>query len=142
MKLIDKKEMSEWAYWQCRNGDDTQEIRDLITDTLFMYKYYKNVKKNRSFLNKLKKESKQNKELRTHLFKKYLRFNNREDLTFKIPKEYENNGFTFPVKKNKEEILRSIQLLDKSKKILSEKKVKDIVLNSNIRLTIYWSLEE
>jgi len=37
MKLTDEREMSGWAYWQCRNGNDTPEIRDLITDSSDSY---------------------------------------------------------------------------------------------------------
>jgi len=44
MKLTDEYEMSEWAYEQCRNGNDTPEMRDLITDSIDAFRYCKNVK--------------------------------------------------------------------------------------------------
>ena len=31
MKLLDEEKMNHWAYWECRNGNDTPEIRKLIT---------------------------------------------------------------------------------------------------------------
>lgn len=40
MKLVDKKEMSEWAFRQCWDGNDTTEIRNLINDAVWVYAYY------------------------------------------------------------------------------------------------------
>jgi len=44
MKLIDKEEISRWAYWQCWNGNDTPEMRNLITNSYWVYFYCKNIK--------------------------------------------------------------------------------------------------
>ena len=32
MKLLDEWEVSEWAYWECKFGNNIKEIRKLITD--------------------------------------------------------------------------------------------------------------
>jgi len=39
MKLTDEYEMSKWGYWQCRNGNDTPEMRSLITNKEWIYWY-------------------------------------------------------------------------------------------------------
>lgn len=39
MKLTNEKEMSEWAFYQCYNGNDTEEMRDLINDNYGIYCY-------------------------------------------------------------------------------------------------------
>ena len=39
MKLLDEKEMSCWAYNQCKRGNDIQEIRKLITKSFWAFLY-------------------------------------------------------------------------------------------------------
>ena len=39
MKLLDKIEMSWWAYYECCKGNDTPEIRKLITASSYAYWY-------------------------------------------------------------------------------------------------------
>ena len=43
MKLTNKWEISEWAYHQCLNGNDTEEMRDLITEEAHIYSYCKKI---------------------------------------------------------------------------------------------------
>ena len=42
--------MSDWAVEECRSGNDTEEIRDLITTPFSQFYYYMAVKKRKSFL--------------------------------------------------------------------------------------------
>jgi hypothetical protein len=44
MKLIDEEEMSCWAFCQCLNGNDTEEMKDLITNSWDAYWYCRNIK--------------------------------------------------------------------------------------------------
>ena len=44
MKLLNKREMSMWAFEECRNGNDTKEMRKLITNQCDIYLYCLNVK--------------------------------------------------------------------------------------------------
>lgn len=44
MKLTDEREMSWWAYEQCRDVNDTPEMRNLITSSLDAYRYCRWVK--------------------------------------------------------------------------------------------------
>ena len=44
MKLLNEYEMSEWAYNECFNGNDTPEIRKLITDSYYSYEYCRWIK--------------------------------------------------------------------------------------------------
>ena len=37
MKLTNEKEISEWAYYQCKNGNDTIQMRRLITNSCYVY---------------------------------------------------------------------------------------------------------
>jgi len=54
MKLTDKEEISKWAYYQCLNGNDTQEMRDLITDSNWAYSYCRDVKDRKEIWSKIK----------------------------------------------------------------------------------------
>lgn len=44
MKLTNKFEMSAWAFSQCLNGNDTKEMRDLITFPTSAYLYCKSIR--------------------------------------------------------------------------------------------------
>ena len=39
MKFLNEREMSDWAYRECKKGNDTEEIRKLITDSFWAYMY-------------------------------------------------------------------------------------------------------
>ena len=39
MKLLDERDMSLWAYSECLKGNDTPEIRNLITNHFCLYSY-------------------------------------------------------------------------------------------------------
>ena len=39
MKLLNEEEMSQWAYKECKKGNNTPEIRKLITNSAFAYWY-------------------------------------------------------------------------------------------------------
>ena len=39
MKLTDKKEMSKWAFEQCLGGNNSEEIRSLVTLDMWIYLY-------------------------------------------------------------------------------------------------------
>ena len=53
MKLLDKIKMSHWAYNQCKSGNDTPEMRKLITDSIWVYMYCKYIKENKRMLKKM-----------------------------------------------------------------------------------------
>ena len=53
MKLVDKKEMSKWAFIQCKNGNDSEEMRDLITSPEWIYAYYVHIKSREEMKNKV-----------------------------------------------------------------------------------------
>ena len=57
MKITDEREMSKWAYWQCKKGNDTLEIRNLITDKWWLLNYCLNIKRNPDMIKKLENES-------------------------------------------------------------------------------------
>jgi len=42
---LDPEELSEWAYWHCRDVKDDPEIRKYITKSFWAYWYCKNVKR-------------------------------------------------------------------------------------------------
>lgn len=44
MKLTNKEELSRWAFWQCYKGNDTEEMRSLITHSEWAYWYCKCIK--------------------------------------------------------------------------------------------------
>jgi len=44
MKLTDEREMSRWAFNQCKNGNDTPEMRYLITKNWDAYHYCRWIK--------------------------------------------------------------------------------------------------
>ena len=44
MKLLSEYEMSEWTYSECLKGNDTKEMRKLITNQCDIYLYWLNVK--------------------------------------------------------------------------------------------------
>ena len=44
MILLNKYQISEWAYHQCEEGNDTEEIRNLITHQYYAYKYCRHIK--------------------------------------------------------------------------------------------------
>ena len=46
MKLLNEFEMSQWAYFQCLHGNDTPEIRKLITVSVWAAEYYFIINKN------------------------------------------------------------------------------------------------
>ena len=56
MKLIDKMEMSKWAYIQCKNGNDTEEMRNLITEDYHLYMYCFNICYSKKIINKIQKK--------------------------------------------------------------------------------------
>ena len=43
MKILDKWKMSEWAYWQCKLGNNIEAIRELITLPKWAYNYCLNI---------------------------------------------------------------------------------------------------
>ena len=43
MKLLNEYEMSSWAYKECAKGNDTKEIRELITNNGWIYNYCKDI---------------------------------------------------------------------------------------------------
>jgi len=47
MKLTNEKEISRWAYEQCKKGNDIIQMRNLITDNYWIYCYclYKAIEK-------------------------------------------------------------------------------------------------
>jgi len=57
MKLIDKYDMSEWAYEQCWNGNDTEEIRNLIVEEWYAYLYCKFIGDVKEVKNKISDKS-------------------------------------------------------------------------------------
>lgn len=44
MKLLDKWEISKWAYYQCKGGTNIEEIRCLIVDPLWAFLYCYHIK--------------------------------------------------------------------------------------------------
>ena len=44
MKLLNKEDMSDWAYFECKNGNDNSEIRKLITKLVDVYCYCRDVR--------------------------------------------------------------------------------------------------
>jgi len=44
MKLIDEEEISEWAFYQCKNGNDTIQMRRLITNIFWIQCYCNDIK--------------------------------------------------------------------------------------------------
>ena len=54
MKLTNKEEMSQWAYFQCKYGNDTPEMRNLITDSYWAYWYCRFVKDKKEMWKKIK----------------------------------------------------------------------------------------
>jgi len=44
MKATNEYDMSEWAYDQCIDGNDTSEMRNLITHNEYVYKYCFHIK--------------------------------------------------------------------------------------------------
>lgn len=55
MKLTNEKEMSEWAYNQCKKSKKSrEELIDLITEDQWIYKFCKNIEDNSYLWKKLK----------------------------------------------------------------------------------------
>ena len=44
MKLLNDWKMSQWAYFECLNGNDIPEIRNLIKDDYYIFNCCLNVK--------------------------------------------------------------------------------------------------
>ena len=57
MKLTDKWQMSRWAYRQCLNGNDTPEMRNLITNEYVACLYCIDVKDIKEMWYKIKDPS-------------------------------------------------------------------------------------
>ena len=53
MKILNEFEISKWAYNECLNGNDTPEIRKLITDSKLAYWYCKNIKDRKELWSKI-----------------------------------------------------------------------------------------
>ena len=43
MKLLDEWHLSDWAYSECCKGNNTKDIRDLITDDYWIFNYCKDI---------------------------------------------------------------------------------------------------
>ena len=54
MKLLDKWTLSEWAYNQCKRGNDTPEIRKLITSQYWSFEYCRDIKDIKEMWSKIK----------------------------------------------------------------------------------------
>lgn len=54
MKLINKEYMSEWAFLQCGRGNDTIEIRSIITEDYHIVSYCKNIRDLEDMWSKIK----------------------------------------------------------------------------------------
>lgn len=55
-KTTDSKIISKWAFYQTYKGNDTQEIRDLITDSIWAYRYCQLVRHRPDMWNKIRIE--------------------------------------------------------------------------------------
>jgi len=53
MKLTDEYEMSGWALNQCRNGNDTPEMRGLINNVYHSYLYCRDVNDRKKIWSKI-----------------------------------------------------------------------------------------
>ena len=53
MKILDEEEMSYWAFWQCKNGNDIPEIRNLITSSHYIYLYCIFIKDDKDMIHKM-----------------------------------------------------------------------------------------
>ena len=54
MKITHKEEMSQWAFEECWNGNDTPEMRNLITDDLWIYRYCECIKDRKEMWSRIK----------------------------------------------------------------------------------------
>lgn len=54
MKITNKTEMSWWAFEECWFGNDTPEMRNLITDDLWIYRYCEYIKDRKEMWSKIK----------------------------------------------------------------------------------------
>ena len=76
MKLTDEEKISEWAYYQCKNGNDTEQMRNLITYDYWIYYYCKDIKDIKEMWTKIKSQY--------WICHYCLNIKNREELTSKI----------------------------------------------------------
>ena len=53
MKLTDEIEINAWAYNQCMIGNDTKQMRRLITNNALIYSYCRNIKDREEMLSKI-----------------------------------------------------------------------------------------
>ena len=44
MKLLNEEKMSMWAFFECKNGNNTPEMRKLITNEKWAYIYCLDIK--------------------------------------------------------------------------------------------------
>ena len=56
MKLTNKCDISIWAFKQCFNGNDTEEIRDLITSDWWMAFYCIDIKIRKNMIDKIRRQ--------------------------------------------------------------------------------------
>ena len=77
-----------------------------------------------------------NKIISIHLKKRYIRFNNYNDFTFRLKK---HNCKKASIRVRRAIIVHKIQLLDWEKNILFEKDIEPIYLDRKRRLEIQWS---
>ena len=54
MKILDEYEISHWAYQECKKGNNTSEIRNLITLDCYIVYYCKDVKDREEMWSKIK----------------------------------------------------------------------------------------
>lgn len=57
MKLTNRNEMSRWAYLQCKNGNDTKEMRNLITNGCWSFYYCKCIKDRKEMWKKIRNKN-------------------------------------------------------------------------------------
>lgn len=142
MKLLNKYEMSEWAYNKCLNGNNIPEIRKLITSTTWMLKYYKNIKSDPRILDKvINSKNSESKIVNSYLNSRYLRLNNDESLIFEIPKDFESNGISLDLK-NRRVVAENFQLLDQSKNVLLNKDFDPMLIDENRKVIIIWTISD
>jgi len=53
MKILDEYEMSKWAFRQCLEGNDTEEMRSIITNPQWCWRYYVEIKHDEVMLHRI-----------------------------------------------------------------------------------------